>query len=128
MNVKDIITGTSGNEIINGNGGDDTINGGAGDDTMYGGTGSDTYLFTEWSSNDVVSDVSGANDLLDISQLTGTIEYQKSGTDLKIVETSGKGNITVKVYIANEDESSNGILAKNATIDLNSENTVLNVD
>ena len=44
------------------------------------------------------------------------------------VTVEGKGNITVKVYIANEDESSNGILAKNATIDLNSENTVLNVD
>lgn len=44
------------------------------------------------------------------------------------VTIEGKGNITVKVYIANEDESSNGILAKNATIDLNSENTVLNVD
>ena len=44
------------------------------------------------------------------------------------VTVAGKGNITVKVYIANEDESSNGILAKNATIDLNSENTVLNVD
>lgn len=44
------------------------------------------------------------------------------------VTVEGKENITVKVYIANEDESSNGILAKNATIDLNSENTVLNVD
>ena len=44
------------------------------------------------------------------------------------VTVEGKGNITVKVYIANEDESSNGILVKNATIDLNSENTVLNVD
>ena len=44
------------------------------------------------------------------------------------VTVEGKGNITVKIYIANEDESSNGILAKNATIDLNSENTVLNVD
>lgn len=44
------------------------------------------------------------------------------------VTVEGKGNITVKVYIENEDESSNCILAKNATIDLNSENTVLNVD
>ncbi|MEZ7820776.1 MAG: calcium-binding protein, partial [Patescibacteria group bacterium] len=98
LNVKDIITGTSGNEIINGNGGDDTINGGSGDDTMYGGAGNDTYTFTEWSANDVVSDVSGATDLVDISKLTGTIEYQKSGTDLKIVETSGKRNITLKGY------------------------------
>ena len=44
------------------------------------------------------------------------------------VTVEGKGNISVKVYIASGDDTSIGIRAVDATIDLNSENTVLNVD
>ena len=69
--------------------------------------------------------------LLDILMVGSDKVYSQKvsrDTEKLNVTVEGKGNITVKVYIANEDESSNGILAKNATIDLNSENTVLNVD
>ena len=83
-------------------------------------------------SSDEEDDTTKISNNVKITVMVGSdkVYSQKVSRDTEKlnVTVEGKGNITVKVYIANEDESSNGILAKNATIDLNSENTVLNVD
>lgn len=83
-------------------------------------------------SSDEEDDTTKTSNNVKITVMVGSdkVYSQKVSRDTEKlnVTVEGKGNITVKVYIANEDESSNGILAKNATIDLNSENTVLNVD
>lgn len=83
-------------------------------------------------SSDEEEDTTKTSNNVKITVMVGSdkVYSQKVSRDTEKlnVTVEGKGNITVKVYIANEDESSNGILAKNATIDLNSENTVLNVD
>lgn len=83
-------------------------------------------------SSDEEDNTTTASNNVKITVMVGSdkVYSQKVSRDTEKlnVTVEGKGNITVKVYIANEDESSNGILAKNATIDLNSENTVLNVD
>lgn len=84
------------------------------------------------SSDEEEDNTTTASNNVKITVMVGSdkVYSQKVSRDTEKlnVTVEGKGNITVKVYIANEDESSNGILAKNATIDLNSENTVLNVD
>ena len=77
-------------------------------------------------------DETTSSDKVKITVMVGndTVYSQKVSRDTEKlnVTVEGKGNITVKVYIANEDETSKGILAKTSTIDLSSENTVLNID
>ncbi|MGQ0685617.1 calcium-binding protein [Bradyrhizobium sp.] len=57
--------GTSGNDTISGSSSNDTIAGGGGNDTMSGGTGNDTFVFQASPGQDIVTDFTPGQDVLE---------------------------------------------------------------
>ena len=66
---NDDLFGSDGDDILFGEGGNDTLNGGDGQNTLTGGGGSDVFVFSSWSSKNVVTDFEPGKDTLDFSGL-----------------------------------------------------------
>lgn len=109
--LANILTGNSGNNILNGGLGNDTLIGGLGNDTLIGGAGFDTYCgFTGAFGADIITDLSGTADVLDLSNYTlsqvafGALD----GSDFDSFKDSllidfGSGNmITITSYFNNK--------------------------
>lgn len=90
---NDIIYGDAGNDKLYGGAGDDTLYGGTGNDTLTGGAGKDTFVYKNGEGNDIITDYTSGEDLIQIGNGTiGKIVYGDKDTIL----TVGKGAITVK--------------------------------
>ncbi|MDV3350047.1 calcium-binding protein, partial [Leptothoe sp. LEGE 181152] len=64
-----VVSGGLGNDEITGGTGNDSLNGGSDDDLLTGGLGSDTFRFESNSGNDVVTDFSVTDDILDVEAI-----------------------------------------------------------
>ncbi len=82
--VKDVITGTSGDDTIFGYGKNDILNGGAGDDRlidgrgrdiMTGGSGADIFEFVQDGRRDKITDFEMGVDRLDFTDYDGLYSY-----------------------------------------------------
>ncbi|KZL11588.1 Leukotoxin [Pseudovibrio axinellae] len=90
----DTITGNSGNETLFGGEGADTISGGSGidflvgglgNDTLKGGDGSDVYVYMRGDGQDTISDSSGDQDMLFLSDLTlDEVTLRREGNDMVV--------------------------------------------
>ena len=82
-----------GNDTVNGGAGDDTLFAGPGDDIMTGGAGADSFAFFDGSGSDVITDFDLAEDTLDLSGLTASVDLM-TATDSAdgLVLDLGDGN------------------------------------
>ena len=119
--IKQMSTGTSGNDRLRGTSGNDTLIGGAGDDTLIGGTGDDVIEFTVGDGNDLITSLtqdtradrmdllkihkSAAADAADIT--ADSLTFGTSGTSLVIKVGTNGGQITVENFLY-QDNPSNG--------------------
>ena len=96
--VGDVIYGGGGHDQFHGNRGDDAIYGGAGDDRFYGGRGDDTleggadddiFFFGHSGDNDIVTDFTDGEDLIDLQQFSTISGF----SDLTI--TSDDNGVTI---------------------------------
>lgn len=80
------------------------------------------------TDDETEGDTTNKDDKVKITVYNGTDTVYRQSVSRTIrnleVPVKGKGNITVKVYIADSDESTDGILADTVTIDLNSRTEV----
>lgn len=100
---QDTLLGGSGNDVLDGGGRSDRLDGGAGDDTMTGGSRADTFVFDLNAGDDVVTDWTNGDDLIDLSayglnnfnQLdnSGAISATPGGVLIDLDVIGGSGSI-----------------------------------
>ena len=95
---NDVLWGSNGNDTINGGDGDDVLFGGTGSDTLTGGAGSDNFQFTATAGSDVITDVSLADDSI---QLYYRVEGKHTSADL---------NLTNGILTWNVDNTTNNVV------------------
>ncbi len=129
------LIGSYGSDIITGLDGDDVLGGHYAADTLTGGTGEDTFMFDQnaYYGIDTITDFSGADDRIDISQLlfdaydpltmslADFVSVQQSGVDTVLsVDADGAGGPSGMMQIATlsgvaglgtaDDMATNGLL------------------
>ncbi|MCY4488575.1 MAG: hypothetical protein OXF11_15895 [Deltaproteobacteria bacterium] len=67
---EDGFYGGGGLDILSGGGGDDRLNGGKHDDTLTGGTGKDVFVFEPEHGDDIVTDFTPDEDIIDLAAFT----------------------------------------------------------
>jgi hypothetical protein len=94
---NDIITGNSADNNLNGNSGNDVIAGGAGNDTLSGGGGSDSFRFlTVLDGNDVISDFSIIDDVINLDDLLDASNIDPINRGVLLSEDSA-GNTIINI-------------------------------
>ena len=80
----DLILGNGGNDKLYGFGGNDTLDGGAGDDLLDGSIGDDVYRFGRGAGHDVIKDLLGTADRIELSAdvLPEDVLVRRVGADL----------------------------------------------
>jgi Ca2+-binding RTX toxin-like protein len=94
-------TGNDLNNTITGNSGNNSLDGGAGADTMIGGAGNDTYIVE--SASDVVDEVANEGTDTVQSSVNYTLGDNLENLTLSGGATSGAGNTSNNVLIANNN-------------------------
>jgi Ca2+-binding RTX toxin-like protein len=94
-------TGNDLNNTITGNSGNNSLDGGAGADTMIGGAGNDTYIVE--SASDVVDEVANEGTDKVQSSVNYTLGDNLENLTLSGGATSGAGNTSNNVLIANNN-------------------------
>lgn len=79
---NDIITGGAGNDYLMGDHGNDTLDGGVGNDRLEGGADNDKYIYNNGSGNDVIYDVHGDADFIQLGA-----GYTKSNITFKVIDS-----------------------------------------
>ncbi|MES0872392.1 calcium-binding protein, partial [Pseudovibrio sp. SCP19] len=81
----DSLFGGEGNDTLKGGGHNDLLVGGVGDDNLQGGAGDDTYIYARGDDKDIISDSSGSDDLLILTDLKlDQVTLRTEGDDLVI--------------------------------------------
>lgn len=80
-NGSESLSGLAGNDFINAYDGNDTIDGGPGNDTLFGGLGNDTYVFGRGAGSDLVGDVGGTTDKIQLAQECSPVTSHSSGME-----------------------------------------------
>lgn len=95
----DRLQGDAGNDILNGNEGDDWLSGGVGNDVLYGGDGDDRYILQTGHGSDLITDISGLADVLDL-RVTDTTSFTlfRDGTSLMILDNSSTSKSKVNNF------------------------------
>ena len=113
---NDTLSGGAGNDTLNGGGGNDTLNGGTGQDSITTGAGVDTVVInldalTSNAVDDLISDFSRPNDILDLSDLFVTFgagaPVNAADVNSVVSLVAGPGN-TTEVFVDNNGTTSGG--------------------
>ena len=82
----DVLEGDDGaNHLSGGSGGDDSLSGHAGNDSLWGGAGNDVFIFDSGHGDDIITDFTDGNDLIDLSA------FGLSGFDELVVSSDSDG-------------------------------------
>ena len=99
--AADTFAGLDGDDVLLGAAGDDTLSGNAGGDTLQGGAGDDTYTFARGDGQDVLIDLSGAQDTIQLADgiaVTDVVVKRPSNADLRIFVGDSGDQITVRGF------------------------------
>jgi Ca2+-binding RTX toxin-like protein len=99
-NGNDQLIGGQGNDSLVGGAGNDRLFGGAGNDTMTGGDGNDTYAFARGAGQDVINNLTGNADGVDVLRFGRGIEqddlsFSHVGNDLVIAIDGTQDKVTL---------------------------------
>ena len=100
-------------------------------DTLTGGTGTDTFVFDRDNGNDVVTDFTNGEDLIDLSAFPTisnfsdlTITSGDNGVTIDLTEYGG-GTILLQGFDINDLDSSDFLFRVNQTLEGDEDNNVL---
>ena len=93
MGGNNIVNGGAGEDKLYGGAGNDILNGGADNDLLTGGAGNDTFVYAAGNGNDVVTDYTEGEDIL---QFSGGAVSGMNVTNNDIVFTVGEGSVTLQ--------------------------------
>jgi|GEM_PF-1343128 len=97
------VSGTSANDVIAGDIGDNILIGGLGNDQLLGGAGSDIYRYALGDGNDIITDIAGGDDTIEITSVSSSdVVATKSGKDFLLTLSDG-AIITVKDMFAEKN-------------------------
>ncbi|PVZ20158.1 MULTISPECIES: M10 family metallopeptidase C-terminal domain-containing protein [unclassified Pseudomonas] len=105
--IDEWIKGQAGNDVLYGGAGNDILEGGAGRDTLHGGEGNNVFLYTQLtdsyrtdtqSFSDLIVDMDGRYDMIDVSALGFTGFGDGTGTTLVEGYSRETGRSYLKSY------------------------------
>jgi Ca2+-binding RTX toxin-like protein len=101
--VTDRMNGDAGVDKLRAGAGDDTLDGGAGNDQLTGGQGNDTYLFGPGSGQDVITDMEGSLDRIEmaVGVSPSDVVAMRDHNDLVLRLNGGADQLTVSRYFLN---------------------------
>ena len=98
---NDAVLGDAGSDTLNGGAGDDFLQGGSGNDVLTGGDGADTFLFETDHGDDVVTDFTNGEDIIDLSLFRDFTSFEDltitaDGNDA-VIDLTGRGGGTIRL-------------------------------
>ncbi len=121
----DTLRGGRSNDTLNGGNDNDILLGGLGSDTLTGGTGADLFVFNRKNDstntgNDVITDFSLGEDLVDLSGLPGALTligssgFSGTAGEVRVVTTGGSNNV-IRVDLDGDGSGDMKILVQGVT-------------